>query len=118
MLRFVTLIFKRNLNDSKTVVFSLTEEAEDDKNENVEVEIDLLFDLCKEDFPSLSSQEPTINVGVFLTDLQTTGIRRDDKRLANLMAELNKLKDQDSSFGPSVDNLNLNKDTFKRYQST
>ena len=93
----------------------MTEGAEDDKKENIEEEIDLLFDLCKEDFPSLSSQESTINVGVFLTDLETTGIRRDDKRLASLMAELNKLKDQDNSFGPSVDNLNLNKDTFKRY---
>ena len=89
--------------------------AEDDKNQNIEEEIDLLFDLCKEDFPSLSSQESTINVGVFLNDLETTGIRRDDKRLANLMAELNKLKDQDNSFGPSVDNLDLNKDTFKRW---
>ena len=97
-------------------MFSLTELVEDTKNENIEEEIDLLFDLCKEDFPSLSSQESTINVGVFLNDLETTGIRRDDKRLANLMSELNKLKDQDNSFGPSVDNLDLNKDTFKRYQ--
>ena len=93
----------------------MTEEAVDDQNENIEEEIDLLFDLCKEDFPSLSSQESTINVGVFLTDLETTGIRRDDQRLASLMAQLNKLKDQDNSFGPCVDNLNLNKDTFKRY---
>ena len=95
----------------------MTEVAEDDKNQNIEEEIDLLFDLCKEDFPSLSSQESTINVGVFLNDLETTGIRRDDKRLANLMSELNKLKDQDNSFGPSVDNLDLNKDTFKRYHN-
>ena len=99
-----------NLND----YFSLTDEAEDNQSENVEDETDLLFELCKDDFPSLSSQ-PTINVGFFLKDLETTGIRRDDKRLANLMTELNKLKDQDNSFGPSVDNLNLNKETFKRF---
>ena len=74
----------------------------------------MLFELCKDDLPSLSSLEETINVGVFLKDLETTGIRRDDKRLANLMAELNKIRDQDNSFGPCVDNLNLNKDTFKR----
>ena len=94
---------------------SLTDEAEDDQDKGkVEDETDLLFELCKDDFPALSSLEQTINVGTFLDDLETTGIRRDDKRLANLMADLNKIKDQDNSFGPCVDNLNLNKETFKR----
>ena len=96
-----------------------------------ENDIDCLFELCKEDFPFLSSEQQTINIGKFLhvsqikeypeqchilcQDLEKTGIRRTDKRLGRFMAALQKIVVEEGTKGQSVDNLNLNKEVYKRY---
>ena len=46
---------------------SLTDEIDlERKVSAVEEELDCLFELCKEDFPFLSTEEQTINIGKFL----------------------------------------------------
>jgi len=95
---------------------SLTDELENvDKAMTAEEnDIDCLFDLCKEDFPFLSSEQQTINIGKFLHDLEKAGIRRTDKRLGRFMAALQKIVVEEGTKGQSVDNLNLNKEVYKR----
>ena len=50
------------------VFYSLTDELDNvDKAMTAEEnDIDCLFELCKEDFPFLSSEQQTINIGKFL----------------------------------------------------
>ena len=91
------------MNDDDTV--DEDEEREDD-------DIDLLFDLCKDDFP-LSPSHQTVGVGSFLHDLTKTGLKRDDPRLRNLMSELEKLLIQNNGV-ESIDLMKLNKSAFKR----
>ena len=90
------------MNDGDTVD---DEGREDD-------DIDLLFDLCKDDFP-LSPSNQTVGVGSFLHDLNKTGLKRDDPRLRNLMNELEKLLILNNGV-ESIDLMKLNKSAFKR----
>ena len=92
---------------------TLTDENQDDLGGQEDDDIDLLFDLCKEDFP-LSTKEQTVNVKTFLRDLEKTGLKKDDKRLQDLMKKLKDIGDQDESNLSSMDNINLNRENFKR----
>ena len=78
-------------------------------------DIGLLFDLCKDDFPLLSSSQ-TVNVGGFLHELLKTGLTRDDPRIQNLMMELSNLKILQRLDG--IDQLKLNKTDFKRCKTS
>ena len=92
---------------------TLTDENQDDLGGQEDDDIDLLFDLCKEDFP-LSTKEQTVNVKTFLRDLEKTGLKKDDKRLQDLIKKLKDIGDQDESNLSSMDNINLNRENFKR----
>ena len=48
-------------------------------------------------------------------DLEKAGIRRTDKRLGRFMAALQQIVVEEGSKGQSVDNLDLNKEVYKRY---
>jgi len=95
---------------------SLTDELESPNNKlSAEAdEIDCLFELCKEDFPFITSKQQTINIGKFLTELEKTGIRRNDKRLNGLVKKLEKILDEEGSTGRSLESLVLNKEVFRR----
>ena len=75
-------------------------------------DIELLFDLCKDDFP-LSSKEQIVDVKKFLRELSQTGLQRDDPRLQNLIKELSEIAQQENC--TSLDTLKLNLTAFKRY---
>ena len=92
---------------------TLTDENQDDLGGQEDEDIDLLFDLCKDDFP-LSTKDQTVNVRTFLRDLEKTGLRKDDNRLQNLIKMLKEINDKDESDLSSIDNLNLNREDFKR----
>ena len=96
---------------------TLTDENQDDPDGQEDEDIDLLFDLCKDDFP-LSTKEQTVNVRIFLRDLEKTGLRKDDNRLQNLIRMLKEINEKDESDLSSIDNLNLNREDFKRYRLT
>ena len=95
-------------------IISLTDDTDDDMGVQEDDDIELLFDLCKDDFP-LSSKEQTVNVGRFLKELEKTGLRRNDIRLSNLINLLNEIAITEGGDWSSIDNLHLNKDAFKRY---
>ena len=75
-------------------------------------DIEMLFDLCKDDFP-LSSKEQTVDVKKFLRELSQTGLQRDDPRLYNFIRELSDIAQQENC--TSLDALKLNLMAFKRY---
>ena len=89
----------------------LTDEADSD-NCNKEDDIELLFDLCKDDFP-LSSKEQTVDVKKFLKELSQTGLHTDDPRLQNLIKELTEIAQKEENC-TSLDALKLNLSAFKR----
>ena len=75
-------------------------------------DIEMLFDLCKDDFP-LSSKEQTVDVKKFLRELSQTGLQRDDPRLHNFIKELSDNAQEENC--TSLDALKLNLMAFKRY---
>ena len=111
----------------------MTDEIESQGNElSAEAkDISCLFELCKEDFPFITSKQQTINIGKFLhvskicilppwirliyfQDLEKTGIRRSDKRLSEFMAELDKIMVEEGTAGRSLNNLNLTNEVFSK----
>ena len=92
---------------------SLTDEIDKIEDAKENDDIDLLFDLCKDDFP-LSSFEQTVNIGKFLKDLEKTGLLRGDPRLQNLIKLLQEIVDGEGANVSSMEHLCLNKTTFKR----
>merc|ERR1719410_2078126 len=88
-----------------------TEGQEEDQEDD---EMDLLFELCKEDFPLTSDPgQMTVSMGAFLRDLERTGIRRDDARIQALVRNLTRLVAEDK-LASNIDNIKLNKHAFKR----
>ena len=51
---------------------------------------------------------------VLWQDLEKAGIRRTDKRLGRFMAALQKIVVEEGIKGQAVDNLDLNKEVYKR----
>ena len=88
-----------------------TEGQDEDQEDD---EMDLLFELCKEDFPLTSDPgQLTVSMGAFLRDLERTGIRRDDARIQALVRNLTRLVAEDR-VASNIDNIKLNKHAFKR----
>ena len=90
----------------------LLDEADIGNNDKEDDDIDLLFDLCKDDFPIIS-KDKNVDIKKFIKDLSQTGLQRDDPRLQNLMKELSELTQNDAN-GTSMDSLKLNLSAFKK----
>lgn len=102
-----------NIVHSKLHPDRLTDEADSNNCSSKEDDdIELLFDLCKDDFP-ISSKEQTVDVKKFLKELSQTGLQRDDPRLQNLIKELSEIAQQEDN-STSLDALKLNLSAFKR----
>ena len=92
----------------------MADNTDGQEEEQEEDEMDLLFDLCKEDFPLTSDPgQMTVSMGAFLRDLERTGIRRDDARIQALVRNLTRLVAEDK-MASNIDNIKLNKHAFKR----
>ena len=100
-----------NIVHSKLHPDRLTDEANNCSSKEDD-DIELLFDLCKDDFP-ISSKEQTVDVKKFLKELSQTGLQRDDPRLQNLIKELSDIAQQADN-STSLDALKLNLSAFKR----
>ena len=100
-----------NIAHSKLHPDRLTDEANNCSSMEDD-DIELLFDLCKDDFP-ISSKEQTVDVKKFLKELSQTGLQRDDQRLQNLIKELSEIAQQEDN-STSLDALKLNLSAFKR----
>ncbi|XP_065081153.1 glutaminase liver isoform, mitochondrial isoform X2 [Ochlerotatus camptorhynchus] len=68
---------------------------------------DLLFDMFKNETTGL------LNIGKFLAALRTTGIRRNDPRISEMMENLKKVHKLNNYDGGSPLTQNLNAETFK-----
>ena len=90
----------------------MSDEADSNNCSQENDDIELLFDLCKDDFP-ISSKEQTVDVKKFLKELSQTGLQRDDPRLKNLIKELTENAQQEENC-TSLDALKLNLSAFKR----
>ena len=90
----------------------LSDEADSNNSSQENDDIELLFDLCKDDFP-ISSKEQTVDVKKFLKELSQTGLQKDDPRLKNLIKELKEIAQQEDN-STSIDALKLNLSAFKR----
>ncbi|XP_065344178.1 glutaminase liver isoform, mitochondrial-like isoform X1 [Cloeon dipterum] len=75
-----------------------------DQNKNVE---DVLFDMFKNEDTDL------LPVGKFLAALRSTGLRRNDPRLAEMTDNLRKVHKESGYEGGSPETQKLNRDTFK-----
>jgi glutaminase len=82
---------------------SLTSQRDADQK-NVE---DLLFDMFKSESTGL------LPMGRFLAALRTTGIRRTDPRINEMIENLRKVHRTNNYEGGSPETLNLNRETFK-----
>ena len=100
-----------NIVHSKLHPDRLTDEANNCSSKEDD-DIELLFDLCKDDFP-ISSKEQTVDVKKFLKELSQTGLQRDDQRLQNLIKELSEIAQQEDN-STSLDALKLNLSAFKK----
>lgn len=68
---------------------------------------DVLFDMFKSDATGL------LPMGKFLAALRTTGIRRSDPRITEMMDNLRKVHKTNNYEGGSPETQNLNRETFK-----
>jgi hypothetical protein len=76
---------------------------------------DILFDLHKSD-DELGTKEDTeevLKIGPFLESLETTGIRRTDQRLSEMIKKLTVIKKQTSA--SDLTSLQLTRNEFKGY---
>jgi glutaminase len=85
----------------KLINFSSQREAD---QKNVE---DVLFDMFRHESTGL------LPMGRFLAALRTTGIRRTDPRITEMMDNLRKVHRTNNYEGGSPETLNLNRETFK-----
>lgn len=68
---------------------------------------DVLFDMFRNETTNL------LNIGKFLAALRTTGIRRNDPRIQEMMQNLQKVHKTNNYEGGSPETQNLNRETFK-----
>lgn len=92
---------QRKINHSK---FYFSQRDTEQKNAE-----DVLFDMFRNEATNL------LNIGKFLAALRTTGIRRNDPRIQEMMDNLKKVHKTNNYESGSPETQNLNRETFKAY---
>lgn len=97
---------KRNVSSSNDCFYSNPFHSQREVDQkNVE---DVLFDMFRNETSGL------LPMGKFLAALRTTGIRRTDPRITEMMENLRKVHKLSNYEGGSPETQNLNRETFKR----